>query len=174
MAKYEILSDNFVNGNELYLYIFADSAVTSDGVSGTGDVLAFASSVEVSTEASTLDASNKMSCTWNAVIPGNKSYTVNSTALYTRMAGAFSYDALMNKMLDATNVGWAVGRIKAGSGCFANGDSAPTQTFELDTNATYYCGHAAITSLSLSAGNNEIAQCSITLTGSGAIQIING
>lgn len=172
MAKYEILSDNFVNGNELYLYIFADSAVTSAGVTGTGDVLAFASSVEVSTEASTLDASNKMSCTWNAVIPGNKSYTVNSTALYTRMAGAFSYDALMNKMLEATNVGWAVGRIKEGTGCSSE-TGTPTQTFELDTNAPYYCGHAAITSLSLSAGNNEIAQCSITLTGSGAIQIVN-
>ena len=40
----------------------------------------------------------------------------------------------------------------------------------LDTAKTYYNGKAVVTSCSLEAGNNEIATCSITLTGAGEIQ----
>ena len=63
----------------------------------------------------------------------------------------------MSKMIAGGAIGWKVGKAK---------DST---TFELDDTKTYYSGEAFVTSLSLSAGNNEVASCSITLTGSGAI-----
>lgn len=167
MADYTLKEKNFALGNDFYLYIFdvEDVITTGDtpGVTGTSNVLAFATSVELSTEAETLDVSNKMSCRWNATIAGNNSYTINSDALYTRTSGNYSYDDLLEVMLGTGEVGWAIGQINPETGC------DKTATFELDTTAPYYYGIAALTSLSLSAGNNEVCQCSLTLTGSGAL-----
>lgn len=167
MADYKLVKENFALGNDFYLYIFDVDDITTTGstpgVTGTGNVLAFATSVELSTEAETLDVSNKMSCRWNATIAGNNSYTINSDAMYTRTSGNYSYDELLSVMLGDGEVGWAIGAVKDGTGCDG------TATFELDTAAPYYYGIAALTSLSLSAGNNEVCQCSVTLTGSGAL-----
>ena len=70
-------------------------------------------------------------------------------------------------MLGDKNVKWAIGqeveyKVTGENTCEDNPHT-------LDTNKPYYTGEALISSVSLEAGNNEIASCSISMTGSGAI-----
>ena len=70
-------------------------------------------------------------------------------------------------MVKGNQIDWYMGEEQAYSGSCA--DNPHT----LDTGSTYYNGKAIVTSVSLEAGNNEIATCSITLAGAGEILINN-
>lgn len=137
-----------VKGEEIYLYLTTDN-----------NPLAFATSCSVQIDGETIDTSNKMSGRWNSNLAGKNGYTITSDALYTQSEGLYSYDTLMEKMVEGTKLEWTVGKAKD----YIAGD------YELDTTKSYYSGEGFITSLSLNAGNNEVANCSITITGSGAI-----
>lgn len=146
---------DLVLGDDLFLYLFQDNKV-----------LAFAQSCSLEVAGETIDVSNKMSCRWVANLAGKNSYTVSADALYTQATGVCSFDTLMTKMMAGGEIDWAIGKA-------IEEDDCTTATFALDTDKTYYSGKAIITSLSLSAGNNEVASSSISLTGVGAIAINN-
>ena len=153
------VNQDLVKGDDLYLYIY------SGGTGSTPVVVAFATSCELQISQETIDTSNKMSCRWNSNLAGKSSYTISADALYTQASGAYSFDSMMAAMVAGEALPWAVGQcVEAGTG-----ETCETRTFALDTNKPYYKGEGLITSLSLSAGNNAVASCSITITGSGEI-----
>ena len=156
------VNTDLVKGDDLYLYIY------SGGTGATPTVVAFATSCELSVDQETIDTSNKMSCRWNANLAGKSSYTISADALYTQATGAYSFDSMMAAMVSGSSLPWAIGQCQAFTG------ACEENTFSLDTTKQYYKGEGIITSLSLSAGNNEVASCSITLTGSGAISVVAG
>jgi hypothetical protein len=99
---------------------------------------------------------------------GKASYTISADALYCQnVEGAISFDTLLEYMVKGEQIEWYMGEEQEHTG------SCETNPHTLDTSEgkTYYNGKAVVTSVSLEAGNNEIASCSITLTGAGEIQI---
>lgn len=152
------VNEDLVKGNDIFLYI------TSGGTGTTKQqVLAFATSCQMQVDGETISTQNKMSCRWASNLAGNNSYTISADALYTQTTGV-SFDDLMAMMIKGDPVDWAMGP--------AIDESALTcenKTFVLDDTKVYYSGKALITSLSLNAGNNEVASSSVTLTGSGEI-----
>lgn len=154
MATYNVNQD-LVLGDELFLYIVSGETATP---------IAFATSCAIQVDGETIDTSNKMSGRWNSNLGGKNGYTVTSDALYTQVDGHYSFDSLFDLMLSVkpNNLAkWKVGRCK----------DVKAADFDLDTSKAYYSGEGYITSLSLNAGNNEVASSSITITGSGAIEI---
>lgn len=157
-------NQDLVNGNELLLYVYESSAYTS------GSPIAFATSVEISTEAETIDTNNKMSCRWQTNLQGNASYSISSESLYTQTVGHTSFDALMAKMAAGVPVYVEVGTAKPFTP--AEGQTCEDNPYEIDTDKPRYRGVTYITSLSLSASTNEVASCSCTLTGSGELKAV--
>ena len=145
-----------VRGNEFSLYLTQGKTV-----------IAYATSCSLQVDSETIDTSSKFSCKWASNLGGNASYTISADALYCQNIGSgVSFDTLLKYMVAGEQVSWYMGEEQAytGSTCADNPHT-------LDTGSTYYNGKAVITSVSLEAGNNEIASCSITLTGAGEIQI---
>lgn len=161
------VNNDLVKGNDMFLYLvnLGNSAMTS-GMVADAKVIAYATSCSLQVDADTLDVTSKFSCRWNAVVPGNASYTVSTDALYCKKSvsdenGTMTIDDLFDAMVEGKNVGWVMAQDK-GSGCNVEGP-------RVDGTAPYYWGEAAITSLSIEAGNNEIVSSSISLTGSGPV-----
>ena len=144
-----------VRGNEFSLYLTKGKTV-----------IAYATSCSLQVDSETIDTSSKFSCKWASNLGGNASYTISADALYCQNIGSgVSFDTLLKYMVSGEQVSWYMGEEVDHDGpCVDN-------THTLDTGSTYYNGRAVITSVSLEAGNNEIASCSITLTGAGEIQI---
>ena len=157
MAHKWDINQDLIQGDKLLLYLV--TATTG----GDYDVLAYATSCSVQVDQETIDTSSKFSCRWNANMGGRASYTISADTLYTSAAGTTSFDTLLALMLEGKNVQWAIGQEAAFSG--ACEDNPHT----LDTSKPYYTGEALISSVSLEAGNNEIASCSISMTGSNEI-----
>ena len=151
-------------GNDMWLYlVLPDSAGTISSAITDAKVVAYASSCSLQIDADTLDVTSKLSCRWNATLPGNASYTVSSDALYCLKSSAdnnsaYTIDHIFEAMVEGKNIGWYMGEDTADE-CGEVGG--------LDTSKPYYYGTASITSLSIEASNNEICTSSITLTGSG-------
>lgn len=145
------VNTDLILGDDLYLYVT------------TGNTpVAFATSCSVQIDGETIDTSNKMSGRWNSNLAGKNGYTISTDALFTQTEGHYSFDKLMEKMVEGGKLEWAIGRCK------------DRTTFELDKTKAYYSGEGFVTSLSLNAGNNEVANCSITITGSGEIVLNTG
>lgn len=158
MATFDV-NTQLVRGEEMYFYIVEKE--------GEGDTLkytplAFATSCSVQIDGETIDTSNKFSGRWNSNLSGKNSYTISTDALFTQAEGLYSFDFLMDQMVTGKKLDWVIG----------NATDYAAQNYELNTDKAYYTGTAFITSLSLNAGNNEVANCSISLTGSGAITLV--
>ena len=151
-TTFDVIND-LVRGEEIFLYLTSGNTP-----------LAFATTCTVQVDGETIDTSNKMSGRWNTALQGKNSYSITSDALYTRTEGHMSFDTLMGFMIDGTPVEWKVGKAKD----YKNGN------FEFDNTQPYYEGNGFVTSLSLNAGNNEVSNCSITITGNGAIESKKG
>ena len=161
---YDVNKD-LVMGDDLFLYIYEpSSAITAatDFTSANTNVIAFATSCSLQIDGETIDTSNKMSCRWNSNLAGKNSYTVGADALYTDKEGAYSFDSLLPDMVAGEAIGWAIAQPTSAATCSA-------QNFYIDNTKVVAYGEGLITSLSLNAGNNEAASCSITITGSGEI-----
>lgn len=144
-----------VNGDNLLLYLTSDKTV-----------IAYATSCSIQVDSETIDTSSKFSCKWASNMGGKASYTISADALYCQdTEGAISFDKLLEYMVKGEQVEWYMGEEEEHTG------SCETNPHTLDTTKTYYNGKAVVTSVSLNAGNNEIASCSISLTGAGEIQI---
>lgn len=159
------VNTDLVKANDMHLFlVMPDTAGTISSAITDSEVLAYATSCELQIDAETIDTTSKLSCRWNSVVQGNASYTVSADALYalqSRMASmsAYTIDDLFAAMTAGKNIGWYMGQNSAECGA----------TPVLDQTKPYYYGTAAITSLSISAGSNEICSSSITLTGDGII-----
>lgn len=144
-----------VRGNEFSLYLTSGKTV-----------VAYATSCSLQVDAETIDTSSKFSCKWASNLGGNASYTISADALYCQNTeSGISFDTLLEYMVKGDQIEWYMGEEAAHTG------SCETNPHTLDTAKTYYNGKAIVTSVSLEAGNSEIATCSITLTGAGTIQI---
>ena len=155
MANWDINND-LVNGDSLLLYLTSGKTV-----------LAYATSCSIQVDQESIDTSSKFSCRWNANMGGRASYSISADALYCNNASGISFDGLLEMMVEGKNVDWYVGQEEAWTG------TCESNPHTLDTSKPYYSGKALVTSVSLEAGNNEIATCSITLTGSGEITKTN-
>lgn len=144
---------DLIKGDSLLLYL--TSAQT---------VVAYATSCSLQTDSESIDTSSKFSCKWASAMGGKASYTISADALYCNNNGGISFDKLLELMVSGEQVEWYMGQEQDFDGAC---DENP---HTLDTSRTYYNGKAAVTSCSLEAGANEIASCSITLTGAGPIQ----
>lgn len=159
------VNNDLVKGNDMWLYLveLGESAMTS-GMVADAKVLAYSQSCSFEINSDTLDVTSKLSCRWNAVLPGNGSYTVSSDNLYCLQSAAaansaFTVDDLFEAMVEGKNIGWVMAQDSSDE-CGTVGGP--------DTTKPYYWGEGAITSLSITAGNNEICTSSISITGSGA------
>ena len=162
------VNKDLVMGDDLFLYIYtASTAITAatDFTSANTEVLAFATSCSLQIDGETIDTSNKMSCRWNSNLAGKNSYTVSADALYTDESGHYSFDALLADMVAGDAIGWVIAQPTSGSTCEGSGE------FYIDNSKVIAYGEGLITSLSLNAGNNEAASCSITITGSGELHV---
>lgn len=160
------VNTDLVKGNDMYLYItLPDSAGTISTSTTASKVVAYATSCSLQVDAETIDVSSKLSCRWNAVVQGNASYTVSADALYCLKGSAdsnsaYTIDHLFEAMVEGKNVGWFIAQDQSTTCGTISGP---------DTTKPYYYGTAAITSLSIEAGNNEIVSSSISLTGDGKV-----
>lgn len=161
---------DLVVGNDLWLYLIdlghgdSASAMTYNMATATTAALAYATSCSLEISADQLEAASKMSCRWNVSRQGTGSYTINADALlclqsHAAANGCKTVDDLFEAMIAGDNVGWVIAQ-DAHEEC--NSIAGP------DPDGVIYWGEAAITSLSITGGNNEIASSSISLAGSGA------
>lgn len=149
--------NDLVKANDLLLYIFTGAT------SATSVPVAFGTSAGIQIDGQTISANNKMACKWQTNMAGNNSYTVSSDSLYTDTADDFSFDDLLALQIAGNPVKWALAQPTSASTATCPG------TYELDSSKVTACGSGLITSLSLNAGVDEVASCSATITGSGAI-----
>ena len=159
------VNNDLVKGNDMWLYLvdLGTGGTMTSGMVQDAKVLAYSQSCSFEINSDTLDVTTKLSCRWSAVMQGNASYTVSSDNLYCLQSsaaanGALTVDDLFEAMVDGKNLGWVMAQDSSDE-CGTVGGP--------DTTKPYYWGEAAITSLSITAGNNEICTSSITLTGSG-------
>ena len=161
------VNNDLVNGNDMWLYLvdLGTGGTMTSGMVQDAKVLAYSQSASLEVNADTLDVTTKLACRWNAVLPGNASYTVSSDNLYCLKSAAvansaWTVDNLFDAMISGDNIGWVLAQDTSET-CGTVGGP--------DTTKSYYWGEAAVTSLSITAGNNEIVSSSITLTGSGQV-----
>ena len=148
-------NSQLVHGDNFLLYLTSGKTV-----------VAYATSCSLQVDSETIDTSSKFSCKWASNMGGKASYTISADALYCQNTeGAISFDTLLEYMVKGEQIEWYMGEEAEHNG------SCETNPHTLDTTKTYYNGKAVVTSVSLEAGNNEIASCSITLTGAGEIQL---
>ena len=152
MAKWNENTD-LIKGDNLLLYLTSGKTV-----------VAYATSCSLQTDSESIDTSSKFSCKWASAMGGKASYTISADALYCNNSDGISFDKLLEFMVSGEQIEWYIGQEEEYTG------SCDENPHTLDTSATYYNGKAVVTSCSLEAGNNEIASCSITLTGAGEIQ----
>lgn len=129
-----------------------------------GDLpIAFASSCGLDVSTEEIDISNKMCGDWAASLPGKKSFMLSSESLLTRKSGAMSFDTLLAKQIAGETLDFFYGAAKRTEETNTGG------TFEKDTEQQNYQGKAMITSLSLKSDNGQIASCSASFKGIGAL-----
>ena len=151
MAEKKLDSSQDIHRGELFLFIGEDP-------------IAFASSAALDISTEEIDISNKMMGDWAGSLPGKKSYTISSESLLTRKEGAMSYDTLLAKQIAGELLDFHFGSAKAADQDNFGG------TFTKDTAQKSYTGKVMITSLSLKSDNGQIASCSVSFKGVGALK----
>lgn len=167
MAKWNE-NDDLVRGDEFNLYLIEITSKDGSYEPASATVLAYATSCSLQTDSETIDTSSKFSCKWASNMGGKASYTISADALYTDVSGATSFETLLKYMVSGKQVGWVMGKELDEPGV-----ACADKSHALDPDQTYYNGLGVIQSVSLEAGNNEIASCSLTLNGAGEILIKN-
>ena len=159
------VSNDLVKGNDMWLYLvdLGTGGTMTSGMVEDAKVLAYSQSCSFEINSDTLDVTTKLSCRWSAVMQGNASYTVSSDNLYCLQSSAaansaITVDDLFEAMVEGENLGWVMAQ-DSSTECGTVGGP--------DTSKPFYYGEGAITSLSITAGNNEICTSSISITGSG-------
>ncbi|RGP17284.1 phage tail tube protein [Parabacteroides gordonii] len=126
--------------------------------------IAYGTNATMNTTTEEVDTTNKMmSGGWKGSSPGQKSYAITSESLITRKEGQLSYDTLLDKQINDETLEFFFGEAKVTERTNVGGK------FELDKTKKYYTGQVMITSLDLTSEVNGIANCSVSLSGIGAL-----
>lgn len=128
------------------------------------DPIAFASNATLDISTEEIDISNKMMGDWAGSLPGKKSFTISSESLLTPVEGAMSFDTLLKKQIAGELLDFHFGSAKAEDRDSFGG------TFVKDTSQPGYKGKVMITSLSLKSDTGQIASCSTSFKGVGALE----
>lgn len=135
----------------------------------TGDTnekpLAYSTECTLSISGDTIDVSSKNDGVFAAALPGQFSWTISTSALYTTEA---QYDTLYESMLRREPLKITFGRVTS------LGNATTDINTALDKTKTYFEGLAFITSLELNAGNGECASYSIEFQGNGRLTMNKG
>ncbi|MBF0577739.1 phage tail tube protein [Dysgonomonas sp. GY617] len=126
--------------------------------------VAFATDASLNTSTDEVDISNKMmSGNWKASLPGQKSFSISSESFLTQTEGEYSYDKLLAMQIADQTFEFVLGSAKVT-------EQTPTGgKFEIDKTKKHYTGTVMITSLDLKSTVNDIATCSASFAGVGAL-----
>ena len=127
--------------------------------------IGYSTECTLSISGDTIDVSSKNDGVFAAALPGQFSWTISTSALYTTEA---QYDTLYESMLRREPLKITFGRVTS------LGDATTDISTAIDTTKTYFEGLAFITSLELNAGNGECASYSIEFQGNGRLTMNKG
>lgn len=128
-----------------------------------GKPLAFCSSATLEISTDTIDASNKMTGSWQVAFPGKKSFTISTSSLVTYKEGAQSVKTLMDAQINDELIDFQFGQA-VGTDLNPWGGS-----FALDTSQPAYSGKVMVTSTSVKSESGALATCDSSFTGIGAL-----
>ena len=140
-------------GNEMMLFL-------------DGQSLALATSHTLTVTADTVDISTKDHGYWGASDIGNMSFEITSENLYVDT----DYDKLFDAMLQKEPIDAVWGKAKN----YDENGLGDSDSYWDAPEDKYYTGKVVITSLTQNANTGENVTYSVTLTGHGAIQRIDG
>lgn len=130
-----------------------------------GKPMAYGISANLDVATAEIDISNKMvSGGWEASLPGIKNYTIASESLLTYETGQLSAEDLLDMQIAGETVDIMYGQSLVSEQTLTGGK------FEPDTSKPYYKGNAYITSFGINSTNGDIAKCSVSLKGNGALE----
>lgn len=147
--KYDSTRDS-ITGDKLMLFATDGAEVLP---------IAFGTSCNIDMSADTIDTSNKMSGNWKEYLTGQLGWTVSCDSLLSMTTGHLSFKALKKLMANRTPIPVVIAKAIADAteGDFTAGEE-------------YVKGEAIITSLNMTASNNEICTSSVTLQGTGELE----
>lgn len=148
MAKKYDSTTDAITGDKLMLFATEGSNVLP---------VAFGTSCNVDMSADTIDTSNKMSGNWKEYLTGQLGYTISCDSLLSMKDGHMSFQTLKKLMAARTPIPVVIAKSVESDGDFTKGEE-------------FVKGEAIITSLSMTASNNEICTSSVTLQGTGELQ----
>lgn len=120
-------------------------------------------SLNVATEE--IDVSNKMmSGGWKGSLPGKKSFNITSESLLTQKADQESFPSLLNRQIKGETLPFVFGEAKV------TNETATGGEFELDKSKPHWNGTVMITSLDVKSTDGDIATCSASFAGIGALK----
>lgn len=140
-------------GNEFFVY-------TSDSSTGSATPFAYSTECTLSISADQISTANKQSGAWASALPGQLSWSISTSALYTNQN---NYSTIFGYYASRTPLYVTFGQITS------LGDASNPINTALDSSAAHWTGKAYITNLELNAGNNEVASFSVTFTGEGQL-----
>lgn len=141
------------------LYYLGSEFFVYDGSTASATPFAYATECALSLSANQIDTSNKQSGYWASALPGQISWNVSTSALYTNKN---NYSTIFDKFTLRQPITVTFGLAKGP-------DSSGNFDASLNMDGERYIGTAYITSLELSAGNNEVASFSVEFTGEGQL-----
>jgi hypothetical protein len=127
--------------------------------------LAFATSAQLQISQDTKDASNKMSGSWDVLIPGKKSFQVTTDSLLTHKTGAASYETIAAAIIAGSTFSFWFGSITQTAGVTDKLAMIPAK----DLTKPSFSGIIIPTECTIKSENNNLANCSGTFKGSGAL-----
>jgi len=144
-------------GSEFFVYI-------NDASYGAGDApVGYATECTLSMSANQIDTSNKTSGIWASAMPGQISWSVSTSALYTT---AGNYASIFGLFKDRKKVKVVFATCQGG---YDSSNNYITTIENGSAGSIKMEGDAYITSLELNAGNSEVASFSIEFTGEGIL-----
>lgn len=149
-------NEGFVLGNELFLF---DAS--------SNKPFAYATECSLSLSSEQISTSNKMSGVWTSALPGQISWNMSVSALYTASEGNIGYKNLYDSMASRETFLVKFGIVDDYESITDYTDSS---NYTLDASAGYFEGYAYISNLELTAGNNEVASYSVELVGNGKLE----
>lgn len=130
-----------------------------------GNPIAYGKDATLNVTTEEIDVSNKMmSGGWKGSLPGKKSFSVTSESLYTQKEDQESFPSLLRRQIKDETFDFVLGEAKV------DNQTATGGQFELDKSKPYYKGTMMITSLDVKSTDGDIATCSASFTGVGALE----
>lgn len=127
--------------------------------------MAYGISANLSVGSEEKDTGNKMvSGGWKVFKPGLKNWSLSSESLVTWKKGQLSAETLLDIQIAGGIVDIVYGKSLVTEQTLTGGK------FEPDLSQPHYVGQTYITSFEVNSTNGDTSKCSVTLTGSGALE----